>query len=174
MDADLKRFEQELERLSPESLPEGLISRMEAAMQNWEGVAIAGDNKVVPFPEPGEEKSSPERGRAGVWAAAAAVAVLGAATGLLFTGGPKDPSGGVAGREDGASERVVRTDFLPQATKRQIVNATDGGIISNGAQPVRLMRYDFIDRVEFRNENGHEFHVERPAVRYLLVPLATD
>ena len=172
MDAELKRFEEELERLSPESLPEGLIARMEAAMESWHDASEEEEN-VVPFPAR-DDGSRRERGRTSLWAAAAGVAILGAVAGLLFTSQPKTP-GGTANNEEASPASASLVDFSPRAAKRKILNTTDGGIfIPNGAQPVRVMRFDYIDRVEFQNDDGMEFHVERPAVNYILIPVPTD
>ena len=58
MDSELERFEAELAKLSPGSLPEGLIARMEAAMEGWEAAPpqeVGESGKVVPFPKLEEE-----------------------------------------------------------------------------------------------------------------------
>ena len=39
MDPELQKIEAELERMSAGGMPEGMISRMEAAMEGWEEVA---------------------------------------------------------------------------------------------------------------------------------------
>ena len=39
MDPELQKMEAELERMAPGSMPEGMISRMEAAMEGWKDVS---------------------------------------------------------------------------------------------------------------------------------------
>ena len=51
MDPDLQKMEAELERMAPGRMPEGMISRMEAAMEGWKDVSWQDEQaKVVPFP----------------------------------------------------------------------------------------------------------------------------
>ncbi len=171
------RFEAELERLSPGKLPEGLISRMEAAMEGWEDVSaeVTGEiEKVVPFPKSVEEEMDRRNG-ASLWAAAAGVALLGAVAGLLLTGNPGE---GKSGRTSAVASPsgVGKVEFAPEAAKRTILDASDQDvIIANGALPLRVMRLNYVDRVVFRNaQTGEELHVEVPAVNYRLIPVATD
>lgn len=180
MDSDLKRFERELERLSPGRLPEGLIARMEAAMESWETDATsaadeppADREKVVPFPQARLDKAGRRRGP-GLLAAAAGVALLGAVAGLVLSGGAERPAESAAG--PGVSVESLRpVVFSPKAAQRKILSASEEGmVLANGAQPVRVLRFDYIDRVVFRNAHGEEVHVEVPAVNYRLIPAVTD
>lgn len=180
MDSDLERFEEELARLSPGKLPEGLISRMEAAMEGWSQGAEqlpenGGENgKVVLFPPRGAE-GRPGR-RSNLWAAAASVALLGAAAGFFFSAEPGRESASAAdARAARESASLQPVEFAPQAAKRKILGASEERvIIANGAQPLRVMRLDYVDRMVFRNENGEEVHLEVPSVNYRLVPVVTD
>jgi hypothetical protein len=70
---------------------------------------------------------------------------------------------------------VQPVEFSPRTAKRKILGASnDSVVIGNGAQPLRVMRLDYVDRIVFRNADGEEIHVEVPAVNYRLIPLATD
>lgn len=191
MDTDLKRFEEELERLSPGKLPEGLIARMELAMEGWEdaaaGVEDRGEteerDKVVQFPGTrdagGVQVDAQRQNGAGRswWAAAAAVAVLGALVGLFFADGPgrakgEDP---VAGTPERLTPGLQPVDYAPQAARRKILGASEQNmVLANGEQPLRVMRLDYVDRVVFRNGRGEEVHVEVPTVNYRLIPVVTD
>ncbi len=178
MDSELMRFEEELERLSPGSLPEGLIARMEAAMEGWEQVSAEVSeeiDKVVPFPHlEDEERAVEKRGRAGVWAAAACVGMLGAVAGLLLTANPeKNEVADSPSRV--ASEAVRKAEFAPRTARRTILDSSNRGVIvANGSEPLRVMRLNYVDRVEFRNAAGEEVHLEIPTVNYHVVPLPTD
>ena len=184
MDSDLKRFEAELERLSPRSLPEGLISRMEAAMEGWEEVSeqVSGEiNKVVPFPprmdeEDEEDREDREAHRGGSWwAAAACVALLGAVAAMVITADLESNSADRPVATVGKPEAVRSVEFAPQSAKRMILDASDQNVImGNGSQPMRLMRLNYVDRVVFRNAAGEEVHLEVPSVNYRLVPVPTD
>jgi len=172
------KFEAELERLSPGSLPEGLISRMEAAMEGWEEVSdkvTEEIDKVVPFPprEDPDSESNPRR-RTSIWAAAAGVALLGAVAGVLFTGSATKDS--QAKSNGGPASAVRDVAFAPQAAKRTILNSSNQDvIIANGGKPLRVHRLNYVDRLVFRNPaTGEEVHVEVPAVNYRLIPVATD
>jgi len=181
MDSDLKRFEAELERLSPRSLPEGLISRMEAAMEGWEEVSepVSGEiNKVVPFPPRMDEEDREAHRGGSWWAAAACVALLGAVAAMVITA---DLESNSADRPVATVATVVKpeavrsVEFAPQSAKRMILDASDQNVImGNSSQPMRLMRLNYVDRVVFRNAAGEEVHLEVPSVNYRLVPVPTD
>ena len=52
MDPELEKIESELERMSPAGMPEGMISRIEAAMEGWRDVSWQDEEaKVVQFPQ---------------------------------------------------------------------------------------------------------------------------
>ena len=63
----------------------------------------------------------------------------------------------------------------PKAAKRMILGASEQDvIIPNGAQAMRLLRVNLLDRVEFTGPDGEEVHLEVPSVNYQLVPVPTD
>lgn len=180
MDSELKRIEDELSRLSPGALPEGLIARMEAAMEGWEdGAPLASEvaDKVVPFPTQDEQLGATGRARPNFWAAAAGVALLGAAVGIFLTAPPQDESAEQqstsASYLSGAA--VENIEFSPEDAKRTIVGATDRDlIIPNGAKPLRVLRLKYVDRYVFSSPGGQELHFDIPAVNYRVVPVPTD
>ena len=180
-------MEAELERMAPGSMPEGMISRMEAAMEGWKDVSWQGEEaKVVPFPR-AEEKSAPQEQKSGkpLWAAVAGMALLGAVAGMVLIPEPL-PTGIASNRlENDKSSKasgvtlppgtVQTIELAPKTAKRTIVDATERNvIIPNGAMPLRLMRVDLVDRVMFSSPGGEEFHLEAPSVNYRLVPAPTD
>ena len=185
MDSELQKFEAELERLSPGRLPDGLISRMEAAMEGWEAVSVEVTeeiDKVVPFPKQEEtpELEARNRTRTGWWAAAASVALLGGVAAMVFTAEPSQPNLADAAAVEAETTlvdpvAVSVVEYSPMTAKRTILDAADlDVIIPNGSQPMRMRRIDLVDRVVFLGPNGEEVHVERPSVNYQLVPVPTD
>ena len=187
MDPELQKMEAELERMAPGSMPEGMISRMEAAMEGWKNVSWQDEQaKVVPFPR-AKEKSTPQEQKSGkpLWAAVAGMALLGAVAGMVLIPEPL-PTGVASNRlENDKSSKasgvtlppgtVQTIELAPKTAKRTIVDATERNvIIPNGAMPLRLMRVDLVDRVMFSSPGGEEFHLEVPSVNYRLVPAPTD
>ncbi len=173
MDPELQRFEEELERLSPRAMPAGLIARMESVMEGWE-LGEEGCGKVLPFPDCKRFGRSRRLAGFGMWGAAAGVALLGCLAGLLV-GEHGQPEKGAVVEGVPASRALQPVVFDPHAAKRRIVCASDRGVVATrGERPMRLLRVEYIDRVVFRNGNGEEVHVERPVVRYILKPVATD
>jgi len=170
MDAELKKFEEELERLSPAGMPDGLISRMEAAMEGWQGREES-VQKVVPFPGGSAGKGVGRKGS--LWAAAAAVALLGAAAALLVPSGEPTQIGTAILPEDAD---FLEASFEPVNARQNIINASDQGVVmTNDARPHRAVRLECVDHIEFRNDAGQKLRVEAlPRVRIVLIPVWTD
>ena len=175
MDAELKELEAELERLAPEALPEGLITRMAAAMDGWQ--ESEHEEKVVPFPQ-GEAKTA--AGRNGFWRAAAAVAILGAAAALLVPQtSPVDGGSPVAlasfAPSGAASTKPVGASFAPVSAERNVVNAENHGpVVLVGGVPHRCVRVDSFDLIEYVDESGAQILVKKPSVDFMLIPLQPD
>lgn len=170
MDADLRKFEEELERLSPAGMPDGMIARMEAAMEGWQ-TREEPTQKVVPFPGWNASKGIGRKGN--FWAAAAAVALLGAAAALLV---PNRGADRLAETNSPAAPDVMVGSFAPVNAHRNIINASDEGVVlTNNARPHRAVRLEVVDRIEFRNAAGQKLRVEAsPRVRIVLIPVRTD
>ena len=187
MDPELQKMEAELESMCPGRMPEGMISRMEAAMEGWKDVSWQdGESKVVPFPH-AEDMTAPQVERSGrsLWAAVAGMALLGAVAGMVLI--PEQlPSGTASNRpaNEGSTqasamaldpEAVQTIELAPKTAKRTIVDASKRNvIIPNGSIPLRLMRVELVDRVMFSGPGGEEFHLEVPSVNYRVVPAPTD
>ena len=186
MDPELQKIEAELERMSAGDMPEGMISRMEAAMEGWQEVPQQEETeKVVPFPQV-EESDRVETGSGkGLWAAAASVALLGGVAAMVLTTDPTplevvDNAGSESVAGDSSAtivnpESVHTIELAPKTAKRTILDASDRDvIIPNGSRPMRLMRVDLVDRVVFLSPSGEEVHLEVPSVNYQLIPVPTD
>ena len=170
MDADLRKFEEELERLSPAGMPDGMIARMEAAMEGWQTQEEPA-RKVVPFPGWNASKGAGRKGN--FWAAAAAVALFGAATALLI---PNRGADRHAETNSAVPPDVMAASFAPVNAHRNIINASDEGVVvTNNARPHRAVRLECVDRIEFRNAAGQKLRIEAPPrVRIVLIPVQTD
>lgn len=187
MDPELQKIEAELESMCPGRMPEGMISRMEAAMEGWKDVSWQDEeSKVVPFPQTGEMTvPHVERSRRSLWAAVAGMALLGAVAGMVLI--PEELPSGTASNHpanDGSTqasvmaldpEAVQTIELAPKTAKRTIVDASKRNvIIPNGSRPLRVMRVELVDKVMFSGPGGEEFHLEVPSVNYRLVPAPTD
>ena len=186
MDPELQKIEAELERMSAGGMPEGMISRMEAAMEGWQEVSQQEETeKVVPFPQVEESDHVETRSGKGLWAAAASVALLGGVAAMVLTADPnplevadKEGAESVAGNSSATMvnpESVRTIELAPKTAKRTILDTSDRDvIIPNGSRPMRLMRIDLVDRVVFLSPSGEEVHLEVPSVNYQLIPVPTD
>jgi len=155
MDPELQKIEAELESMCPGRMPEGMISRMEAAMEGWKDVSWQDEeSKVVPFPQTGElTVPHLERSRRSLWAAVAGMALLGAVAGMVLI--PEELPSGTASNNpanDGSTqasvmaldpEAVQTIELAPKTAKRTIVDASKRNvIIPNGSRPLRVMRVE--------------------------------
>jgi len=186
MDSELQKIEAELERMSAGSMPEGMISRMEAAMEGWQEASGQEEaEKVVPFPRVEESDRVETSHGKGLWAAAASVALLGGVAAMVLTADPTPLEVASKGVTDSAGGNSVATmvdpsslqtiELAPKTAKRTILDASDRDvIIPNGSRPMRLMRVDLVDRVVFLSPGGEELHLEVPSVNYQLIPAPTD
>ena len=170
MEAELRKFEEELERLSPVAMPAGMIARMEAAMETWQTAGETTGN-VVPFSGKTVRRDGARNRR--FWAAAAAVAILGAAAALLV---PNEGPSGVTTAGVSDAPNYLAASFAPMKAHRNIINAADQGVVmTNDAQPFRAVRLECVDKIEFRNKAGEKLRVEAlPRVRIVLIPVRTD
>ena len=174
MEPDLKEFEEELERLAPAALPEGLIARMEAAMDGWQDAER--EEKVVPFPAKEDVKFG-----GGLWKAAAAVAILGAAVALLIPA-EESSSTTVASISPSSNSRggwverdVAPVSFSPLSAERDVVRTdSQGMIMMKGDTPHRCVRVEYMEHYEFKGEDGQTLRVSKPAVNYVLIPVRPD
>ena len=177
MDSELRELEEELGRVAPNALPEGLISRMEAAMDGWQ--ENEREEKVVPFPAQGPGAGS---GRGGWWRAVAAVAILGAAAALMVPEGILSRPPALATTTPVANtvsnwsgEAVAPVAFQPLSAERDVVRAEKQGVvIMSGNTPHQCVRVEYLDRFEFEGEDGQELHVRKPSVGYILIPVSPD
>jgi hypothetical protein len=178
MDSELQQLEEELRGFAPSPVSGEVLSRMVEAMERWEEadlpeeeVVIANDEngKVVAFPS--EQKDRSGWGSWGpMWAAAAAVAVLGAALGILM---PKDEAQTLARVEGLGPVPVLRQASLVPVNVERKVSSMDAGKVSNKDgmeyQVIRVVRQEEAD---FRGEKNVGLKITRPKVDYYVVPVS--
>jgi hypothetical protein len=168
MDAELKKFEEELERLCPVAMPDGMIARMEAAMDGWQEEPT--DENVVRFPSMEAGKAGGSRN--GFWAAAAAVALLGALAAFLV---PTNPRNNRVVNNAGSGASYTPASFSPVGASSNIVAASDEGfVVTEDAIPHRAVRVEYMNQIDFTNKRGERLQVEVPRVRIVLIPVRVD
>lgn len=195
-DAELADLETHLGQLSPSGMSGDVLSRMVQAMDRWhEHVPV--EEKVVPFGAPNELAPAAAGKARGykMYAAAAAVALLGAAAALVTSrpgppsdagvadaGSPQGPAGSPAAAPAFSSAHAVDVQsaprdawLVPGSLSHKVTNTTDAGILmTRDNVPHRSIRIDYVDRIKVLDEDGREIEVARPGVQYVLIPVRTN
>ena len=165
------RFEAFLRETSPARLAPDFLARLDDVVHE---VPFAVDEKIVLFPKANTAVRS-HRKRP-LWAAAAAVALIGAATALLMP-------------VQKAPEQIVRQstpiappisstpsgNFVPASFDRGVSEVHDEGVVwKSNNQPHSLVRVVYKDKITLTDKTGRTFQVEQPRVEYMLVPAKTN
>ncbi len=148
-----------------------MLAELEAIVRD---VPFAVDEKIVMFPK---ANVAPRRsGNRPMWATAAAVALIGAATALLMP--VSKPAANIASQPaqaPGNAATPAAGDFVPAGFNRGVSNIQDEGVVwKSNSQPHSLMRVEYVDRIILKDKIGRTFEVEQPRARYMLVPEKTD
>jgi hypothetical protein len=167
------RFEAFLRSTPPAALSVDFLDTLEAVVRD---VPFETDEKIVPFPNARPAAAGHHRKRP-MWAAAAAVALIGAASALLVPTG-KEPSS-IASRPVPQAPPPVANNasphLVPAAFNRGVSEVRDEGVIwKSNNQPHNLVRVVYKDKTTLKDSNGRTYHVEQPRVEYMLVPAKTD
>ncbi len=173
-----RQFEHQLRAISPACLAPDYLAGLEALFQD---LPFSTDDKIVLFPTSSVAKPAVARRRP-IWAAAAAVAVIGAVTALMMPPAAS-PSGNFARQAVPAnipvptapSMAVDNSNLVPAGFDRGVSKVRDEGVVwKNNTQPHSLMRVDYVDKITLKDHNGRTYQVEQPGFRYMLVPTQTD
>lgn len=108
------------------------------------------------------------------YAAAAAIALVGAAAALLA---PMQDGPPVVAERDEPTPVVQAQDaghFVPAAHARGLSEARDEGVIWKDNTPHRVLRIVYTDKITLRNDAGEIVEVEQPRIEYIVVPQTTD
>jgi hypothetical protein len=167
------RFENLLRRTSPAKLPLDFLADLESITA---GVHFPVDEKVILFPN---GNASPQKRRhRPMWAAAAAVALIGAATALLVPTAESQKTVPQAGNGIGISPPVATgagNHFVPATFNRGLSEVHDEGVVwKSNNEPHRVVRVVYTDHVTLKDSSGRTMEVEQPRVKYMLVPDKTD
>ena len=176
------RFEESLRAsYKPQALDTDFMSRLEGVVSN---VAFPVDEKIVLFPKTAPlSKPAKSSGRQRpMWAAAAAVAFIGAATALFMPDGKTTVSPVVKNDSPAQSAPIAsaplanpNSHFIPSGFNRGLGDATDEGVLwHDPAKPHRVVRVTYLDRVTFKNAEGKTVEAVQPRTEYILVPEKMD
>lgn len=174
------RFEESLRAAyKPQALDMNFMSRLEGVVSN---VAFPVDEKIVLFPKTAPlAKPAKSSGRQRpMWAAAAAVAFIGAATALFMPGQKPTASPVVRNDSPAVSSQIApasnpNSHFVPMGFNRGLGDATDEGVLwHDPAKPHRVVRVTYLDRVTFKNAEGKTVETVQPRTEYILVPEKMD
>lgn len=197
---ELNELENHLELLSPAGLSQDVLSRMTEAMDRWhEHVPV--DDKVLLFeqpasvPAPVQKPKEVAKSGSNMYAAVAAVALLGAAAALMVPKLDQTSTSAVASGNTTiqpllglSSDAVTNMDIVedtlsntsdvwlvPDSLSHNVTNTSDAGVLmSRDNVPHRRIRIDYVDRVTVLNKEGREIEINRPGIQYMLIPVPTN
>lgn len=165
------RFEKWLHQSSPTKLSPEFINSLESIVRD---VPFAVDEKVVLFPRtrPAIRHHKTQRP---LWAAAAAVALIGALSALVMPAA-KSPAHVVAQSNPTAPiASAANPNFVPASFNRGLSEVHDEGVVwKSNNQAHSVVRVVYKDQITLKDANGRTVQVEQPRVEYMLVPAKTD
>lgn len=167
-----RSFENFLRATSPAKLEPAFLANLEAILRD---VPFITDEKIVHFPK--AAATPPARHSRPMWGAAAAVALIGAATALMMPAGksPDPTPRRVASVASAPIKTPAHGNFVPADFNRGLSEVHDEGVVwKSNSQPHSVVRVVYRDLVTFKDANGRTVQVEQPRVEYMLVPAKTD
>ncbi|MES2923107.1 MAG: hypothetical protein V4819_16240 [Verrucomicrobiota bacterium] len=165
------RFEALLRRTSPARLSPDFLAQLEVVVHE---VPFAVNEKIVMFPK--ANTATHTHRKRPVWGAAAAVALIGAASALMIPAG-KAPEKIV---RQGApvsppATRTTNSNFAPASFNRGVSEVHDEGVVwKSNTQPHSLVRVVYKDNITLKDKEGRTFQIEQPRVEYMLVPAKSN
>jgi hypothetical protein len=165
------RFEESLRKNSAAPLPADLMAELERIVAK---VPFPAEVNILPFPA--AITAPPRRRQRPMWSAAAAVAIIGAATALLVPTGrtPENHSRQVTAAAPSVASPAPR-NFVPAGFNTNLSEVHDEGVIwKSNNQPHSVVRIVYKDQMILKDANGRTVQVEQPRVEYMLVPAKTD
>ena len=161
------RFEALLRERSPMKLHPAFLAELEAIAGT---VAFPSDEKIVLFPKSVVRPLPRSRP---VWAAAAAVALIGGMSALLVP--THEVPRPLAAKSTSVIGSAKNGDFIPASFNRGVSEVHDEGIIwKSDNQPHSLVRVIYKDQITLTDSTGRTVLVEQPRVEYIMVPAKTD
>lgn len=185
MDPELQDIERQLTGLRPAPLSDDLLARLEAVALRVPAVkeVSSESEKIVPFPSAPVREQKRESHRP-AWAAAAAVAILGAMTALMIPRegatrevGPVADTGKLTIPQEAPPARVAKPPFtgnsgvIPASLGGpSVLSAQDQGVVSGPNGPMRTMRVIYRESVKVPTEDGRWIEIQQPREEWILVP----
>ncbi len=165
------RFEALLRKTSPARLPADFLALLEAIVHE---VPFSVNEKIVLFPK--ANPAGHTRRQRPLWGAAAAVALIGAATALLMpTGKTPEKLGSQMRQVSSPVARPANGNLVPAAFNRGVSEVHDEGVVwKANNQPHSLVRVVYKDMITLKDKQGRTYQVEQPRVEYMLVPAKTN
>ncbi len=171
-------LENQLRAVSPTSIASDHMAGLEALFQD---VPFPVDEKILLFPKAAAVAERTTTTRRPMWATAAAVAIIGAATALMMPTQP--PASRIASNTSTPSlplapaptVSAVSNNLVPAGFDRGVSTVRNEGVVwKNDSQPHSLMHVEYVDKITLKDQFGRTFQVEKPGVRYMLVPAKID
>ena len=165
------RFEESLRKIPPARLPGDFMAELEKIVAK---TSFPANGNIVRFPT--ISTTPPVRRQRPIWGAAAAVAIIGAATALLMpTGSPSANHGRQVAAAAPSVSNVAPRNFVPASFNSNLSEVHDEGVIwKSNNQPHSVVRVVYKDKVILKDADGRTVQVEQPRVEYMLVPAKTD
>jgi hypothetical protein len=166
------RFENLLRGTCPAKLDSAFLADLETIVRDMPFIT---DEKIVPFPK--AATTVPTRRARPMWSAAAAVALIGAATALMMPAGkaPDATPRRLASAPSSPAGSSANGNFIPAGFNRGLSEVHDEGVVwKSNSQPHSVVRVVYKDLVTLKDASGRTVQVEQPRVEYMLVPAKTD
>jgi hypothetical protein len=176
LSANEVRFGNELSTRRPAALSAGFMKQMERIVAD---VPFPVDEKIVLFPKTAPLRPATRKGNRPMWAAAAAVALIGAASALLMPNRATTPSGRIAQNTPSTSVQSptsrASSSYTPYVMNTGFSDAKDEGVTwHQSGIPHRVLKVTYVDKVTLKNTEGKTIIVEQPRTEYIFVPEKVD
>lgn len=172
MEKDLLKLEEELRAITPNEMSEDVLSRMVAAMESWQEKSDEDESsrdfgKIVEFP------NHKKKGAASwhpTWAAAAAVALLGALGAILLPDGTEKNVTAMGGL--GPVPLLRQASLVPVGGERVVSSMNTGMTSDRQGVPYQVIQV-ITQREESASGNpSAEVNSTRPRVETFIVPVS--
>lgn len=183
MDNELRELEKQLGKLTPTSMPDDMIMRMENAMQRWQH-HLPAEEKIVAF-HPAAKTHDSHHSKLhffNIAASAAAVVLLGAVVVMINNGESADPA--VAHKSESSHSAQTAAPVVSSVPKNGVAltsspqfnsaiqGSSDGTITyDENGRPMRLVSVQFMDEGKVRDAEGRIITIKKPRTEYYLVPV---
>lgn len=162
-------LEENLRANAPTRLDPALMASLEAICT---AIPFPKEKNIVGFPK---SKSRPPASKRSQFAAAAAIALLGAATALFIPIKGNNPSAAASSSPSSQAIQPSNAILTPASFKRGLTAASDEGVVwQSNHRPQRVLKFIYQDCATLRDDKGRTYEVEQPRVEYVLVPAKTD